>query len=425
MAERRFAAGVSCAALMITAAACSTQASVAPTAARHGTTLSNSPATSTTVPAPTTTLPSATPTTVVAPVAQAPGWTGSLTTLPPGGGFTSLSCISDTFCVAVGGGANAADSSGTTGSGVSVSWDGAAWSEPSVYYAAPAVGPTLAPVLPAVACTGGPFCMIVDGSGHVSTGDGTNWSVPSALVTGPPLPANPSDPGPGHAGSRSAAVACPTSTFCAVVDNTGHTYTLRNGTWLPPLSFDDPPGSGAAAPTTALYQAGVIGVWCSSSSSCIAVVGTSILDWDGTTWHEEPVPWTAAPGAATVQAGAVACPTSTLCALVHDTGVSYRITGKSWSPLETVDPQGGLDSISCPTTSFCLAADHGGSVVTWNGSSWSAPQKVIPAAIEYTGDPTTVSCTGDGFCMVMNGDGDYATYTPVQPPAVGVTPASP
>jgi hypothetical protein len=267
--------------------------------------------------------------------------------------------------------------------------------------------------------------MIVDGSGHVSTGDGTNWSVPAALVMGPPLPADPSDPGPGHAGSRSAAVSCPTSTFCAVVDNTGHTYTLSNGTWLAPHSFGTPPGAGVAAPTAALYQAGSIGVWCSSSSSCVAVVGTSILDWDGTTWREEPAPWTNAPGATTPQASAVACPTSTLCALVHDTGMSYRITGKSWSPLEIVDPQGGLDSISCPTASFCLAADRGGSVVTWNGSSWSAPQKVIPAATEYTGDPTTVSCAGDRFCMVMNGDGDYATYAPAHPPAVGVTPATP
>src|SRR5664279_6597436 len=228
---RRLAAGVSCAALMITAAACSTQASVAPTATHHGVTLSTSPTTST-LPTTTTTLPSATPTTVVAPVVQAPGWTGSLTSLPPGGGFTSLSCISDTLCVAVGGGANAADAGDTTGSGVTVSWDGAAWSEPSVYYAAPAVGPTLAPVLAAVACTGGPFCMIVDGSGHVSTGDGTNWSMPSSLGMGPTLPANPSDPGPGHTDSRSVAVSCPPSTFCAVVDNTGHTYTLRDGAWL-------------------------------------------------------------------------------------------------------------------------------------------------------------------------------------------------
>ena len=429
---RRLAAGVSCAALMITAAACSTQASVAPTATHHGVTLSTSPTTSTLpapstpVPTTTTTLPSATPTTVVAPVVQAPGWTGSLTSLPPGGGFTSLSCISDTLCVAVGGGANAADASDTTGSGVTVSWDGAAWSEPSVYYAAPAVGPTVAPVLPAVACTGGPFCMIVDGSGHVSTGDGTNWSVPSALVTGPPLPTNPSDPGPGHAGSRSVGVSCPTSTFCAVVDNTGHAYTLRDGAWLPPQSFGAPPAPGAGAPSTALYQAGGIGVWCSSSSSCIAVVGTSILDWDGGTWHEEPAPWNAAPDASTAQAGAVACPTSTLCAIVRDTDVSYRITGKSWSPLQAVDPGGGLDSISCPTASFCLAADRGGSVVAWNGSSWSAPQKVVPTATEYTGDPTTVSCTANRFCMVMNGDGDYATYTPAQPPpAVGSTPAAP
>ena len=83
-------------------------------------------------------------------VPQAPGWSLALTTLPPGGGFTSLSCISDTFCVAAGGGTTGDGAALVSGSGVTMSWDGAAWSSPSVYYPAPAAGAVTAPVLPSL-----------------------------------------------------------------------------------------------------------------------------------------------------------------------------------------------------------------------------------------------------------------------------------
>jgi hypothetical protein len=107
----------------------------------------------------------------------------------------------------------------------------------------------------------------------------------------------------------------------------------------------------------------------------------------------------------------VACPSAGLCAIVSGSGLSYRTGSAAWSPIETIDPRGGLDSISCPTSSFCMAADAGGAVLTWNGSSWSAPRQVIPAPEQYTGIGTTVDCPDAQFCMVMNADGGYATYT--------------
>ena len=155
-----------------------------------------------------------------------------LTTLPPGGGFTSVSCISDTFCVASGGGTSGSGTSLTSGSGVAVSWDGAAWSDPSVYYPAPAGATVTAPVLPAISCTSGPSCVIVDGSGHLSEGDGTHWSAPNPIAAGarrfPPIRRTPAPeapiPDPPPFPVRRPAL-------CGLVDNTGHTYTLRNGSW--------------------------------------------------------------------------------------------------------------------------------------------------------------------------------------------------
>jgi hypothetical protein len=355
----------------------------------------------------TTPVSSAGPTTSVSPLAPVPGWSAPLTTLPPGGGFTSVSCISDTFCIAAGGGANDADTLATAGSGVTVSWDGAAWSAPSVYFPAPGAGPPTAPLLPAIACTGGPLCVIVDGSDHVSSGDGTNWSPPSPLpVSAAILQGNPADPGAGRAGSRDAAVTCPDPTFCAAVDNTGHAASLVDGNWSDPSSF----GTNGVA----LYEGGLVGITCATSSMCRAVVGTAVLDWDGGGWSQEPSPWTSslppgAPGAP--EAAAIGCPTTTLCAIVSGTGLSVDEPGQPWTPPRTIDPEGGLDSISCPTATFCMAADEHGSVLQWNGGAWSAPAQVLPAATDYTGDPTSVSCPDDRFCIVVNGDGDYATYS--------------
>ncbi len=347
------------------------------------------------------------PTTVPAPAVQVPGWSNALTALPPGGGFTSVSCISDTFCVAAGGGANG-ESSLTAGSGVAVSWDGAAWSDPVVYYPAPATGAVTAPVLPAISCTSGPACVIVDGSGHVSYGNGTTWSPPAPLAAAPVLPANPDAPGPDQTGARSATLSCPTATVCAFVDNTGQAYVLRSGTWLAPQSFGVTAAPGSSE--VSLYQPGRVGVSCPDSSSCTAVVGTAVLDWNGSTWSDEPVPWTSSLASGTSNPTAIACPTPGQCVIVNGRGFSQRSPGTGWSSEQTIDPHGGLDSLSCPTVSFCMAADEGGSVMAWNGSTWSSPAQVLPGATDYPGIGTFVSCPDTQFCMVMNSDGDYATY---------------
>ncbi len=414
MRRRRVAAALSGASLLLTATACTAPAA---TSARHRTGAGRS--TTTTAPAPTTTRPSATPTTVNAPVVLAPGWSQPLTTLPPGGGFTSVSCISDVFCVAVGGGANSADAEGTAGAGVTLSWDGAAWSSPSVYFPAPASGAVTAPYLPAISCTHGPFCAIVDGSDHTSSGDGTNWSSPNALAPAPAALANPADPGPGHPGSRTAAVDCPDARFCALVDNTGHVSTLQAGVWSVPQTFSSPTMT-ATGPAVALYQTGRVGLTCNGDSDCVAVIGAAVLDWDGSGWAKEPSPWVSP---ATVGSGdsAVACPTVSLCAIVHGTSVSVRTSGPGWAPPQVIDPAGGLDALSCPTATFCMAADASGNVLQWNGGPWSTPLKIVPSPTGYTGDGTTLSCPSAHFCMLLTGDGDYATY---QGPGSATAPAT-
>jgi hypothetical protein len=241
-------------------------------------------------------------------------------------------------------------------------------------------------------------------------GDGTDWSAAAPLSTAPPLAPNPLDPGVGHPGSRSAAVACPSPKLCAAIDNTGQSFTYRNGAWTAPRAFGTVTSAGT---TTALYQTGRIGISCPSSSSCTGVVGTSVLDWNGSSWSLEGSPWAGSlppSGNGAPEATAIGCPSPTLCAIVSGSGLAFRNGSRTWSPVQILDPGGDLDAISCPTRSFCMAADTGGSVVTWNGTSWSDPVSVIPPARIYTGLDTSVACTSSRFCMVMNADGDYATF---------------
>lgn len=402
---RRLAAALGAMVLMATVSACSPSSTV-PTAARR----SPPPATGTHPTTTTSVAPSAAPTTVPTTVPRAPGWSLALTTLPPGGGFTSLSCLSDTFCVATGGGNAGGSATPISGSGVAISWDGAVWSSPSVYFPAPATGTVTAPVLPTLACTSGPLCVIVDGSGHVSTGDGTNWSDPAPLPTTPLLPVNPSDPGTGQADSRTAAIACPSPSLCAVVDNTGHTYTLKGGAWLAPQSFGQYVGFGTAASKVSLYQTGRVGVSCPSVTDCTAVVGTAVLDWNGLVWSQEPKPWTSSLAPDAAAPVAIACPTTDLCAIVNGDDIVVHDGSKPWTPRQTLDPGRQLDSIACASRSFCVAADDTGAIMEWNGSTWTGPTPVVPAATQYTGIGVSVSCPSAQFCMVMNADGDYATF---------------
>ncbi len=369
--------------------------------------------TTTSAPTTTTTLPSAVPTTTPTPVVPTVGWSHPATALPPVGGFTSLSCISDVFCLAAGGGSNQADDADSVGPGAVASWDGAAWSTPTTYFAtSPGAAPP--PWLPAISCTDGPLCAVADGSGHISVGDGTNWWPPVALAAAPAVAPNPADPGPGHAGARSAAVACPTSQFCAYADNTGHVATLSGTTWSAPQSFTTRVGSS----TVALFQTGRVGLACATSSSCTALIAGTALDWDGSSWTASPAPW----GASAVDGDtAVSCPAPGTCTAVHGTEVSTQTGGSGWSTPRVIDGNGHIDAVSCPTAAVCVAADTFGDVLRMTGASWGPPQKVVPSPSAYTGDGTTLSCPSVQFCMVLNGDGDFATYQAATPPVATTT----
>jgi hypothetical protein len=381
---------------------------------RHVTATTSVPTTTGEPPA---TLPSAVPTTVPGPVVPEVGWSRPATSLPPAGGFTSLSCISDVFCLSAGGGSNEADTSSSTGPGVVASWDGAAWSPSATYFAtSPGIAPP--PWLAAIDCTHGPLCAVVDGSGHTAIGDGTTWSLPAPLPPAPAALPDPSDPGSGRSGSRSAAVSCSDSRFCAYVDNTGHVATMNETTWSTPQVLTTRIGGS----TVALFQSGRVGVSCSNPSRCTALLGADVLDWNGISWLTSSAPW--GPGASSGDA-AVSCPLPGTCVAVHGSSVSVRTSGGGWSPPRSIDGNGHLDALACPTVAMCVASDAYGYIVRLSGGVWTAPLKVVPTPATYSGDGTSLSCPTDLFCMVLNGDGDYVTWQGAPAPVTATTTTTP
>ncbi len=243
------------------------------------------------------------------------------------------------------------------------------------------------------AARAGPLCVIVDGTDHVSSGNGTDWSAPSVPDPGgPTAPADPADPGAGHPGSRHAVVSCPVPTFCAAVDNTGHVgRDGRRTLGVAPSRCRPVPrplrsmwlgrsGSRARAPRPAWPSSGP------TSSGGTAPPGPS---------SRRGPPRPAEPAGA-----AVSCPEVTSCWLVSGQAAVEWSSGR-WSSPQTIDPGGNLDAVSCPTATFCVAADRSGSVAIWNGTAWSSPRHVLPASDRVHGRPHLAflpRCRSSAWC---------------------------
>ncbi|MHB8263478.1 MAG: protease pro-enzyme activation domain-containing protein [Acidimicrobiales bacterium] len=187
-----------------------------------------------------------------------------------------------------------------------------------------------------------------------SSGGGGSWSAPKKIDSNDGL-----------------YVSCTSSSFCAVVDESGDALTWNGSSWSNPVSIDSANAGG-------LY-----GVSCTSTTFCMAV-GNGAVTWNGSSWSQ-PVSSSAD--------GPVSCRSPSFCVAVNFNGDALTWNGSSWSNPVSVDPNGGgLYSVSCASTTFCAAADAHGNVVTYNGSSWSAPSNIASSLY-------SVSCVSTSFCM--------------------------
>jgi hypothetical protein len=296
--------------------------------------------------------------------------------------LTQVSCAAPSFCVAVGG--LFSPSSGASGD--AATFNGSSWSAPAKIDGA---------WLESVSCALASFCVAVDGSGNALIFNGSSWSAPTKID--------------GNNALRS--VSCPSASYCMVVDDSGNYLEFNGSLWNAPTRVDSraltsvscPSASfcavvdgGGWALTSTIAPANIDGanslgsVSCASESFCVAV------DHDGRFFTFNGNSW----AAAVMPVGGddfVSCASASFCVAVDRVGQALRFNGTSWSAPTTIDATSSLTSVSCPSASFCAAVDKDGRALTFNGSSWSAPN-----SIDHAYPLVSVSCVSAAFCAAVD-----------------------
>ncbi|HEX7246147.1 MAG TPA: Ig domain-containing protein [Solirubrobacterales bacterium] len=183
-------------------------------------------------------------------------------------------------------------------------------------------------------------------------------------------------------------VSCLSSSFCAVVDDSGnlHVATTEQGI----------KESAGWTPTNLNGTTALRGIACSSTVSCVAVDGSGkVLKVTVGAAGEATATTQAIDGAKELTA--VSC-TSSTCAVADGNGSLFSSTnaGADW----TIRYGGGaaFTSVSCPSASLCTAATMSGNVTTFDPSAIVAPLLVtsssLPAGTAGTPYEAQVEATG-------------------------------
>jgi hypothetical protein len=241
--------------------------------------------------------------------------------------LNSVSCISATFCEAV----------GTGGSGPNAEmWNGTSWT----VQARPGFDVTPQ----AVSCGAVDFCVSVNGAGQVNTWDGTAWSAATSVPGFRPF----------------TSVSCVSASFCEAVGQgpAGENAVVWNGsTWTPQPTAGDP----GEAPNA---------VSCSAVNSCEAVGSTGFLTfaeaWDGSTWTLQSTPNPS--GFQFSLLSGVSCTSADSCTAVGQSQTNGQVfsstlgevwDGTAWTLRSTPNkPTAGrniLSGVSCGASRMCTA----------------------------------------------------------------------
>ncbi len=262
--------------------------------------------------------------------------------------LSSISCTSESFCIAVG------DYNG--GPGYAVTYNSGSWSGPSEIDSEPENA------LHSLSCVSSSFCVAVGNFGHEITYNGSAWSVPTRV---------------GILGYIQS-LSCHSETFCVAATSEGETATYDGSTWSPSARLSKRAASGALS--------------CTIKSFCLAVGGYASA-FNGSTWTS-PVP---------VGSGglsSVSCPSSSFCTAVDFYGRALTYNESGWSAPSLIAGEGDLTSVSCPSETFCAAVGgypHG-YALTYNGTAWRSP-----VGVDLEGGLGSVSCVSASFCVAVTG----------------------
>ncbi len=341
-------------------------------------------------------------------------WTasGTIDTHTYTNAIEAISCVSTTFCMAVG------------NDGTALTFNGTNWSSPMLVdthlesYPYNGNYPLIS-----VSCASSAFCMAGDllGRSYVySSGTWSSlsspfpWSLYVSCVSatdcfgvsqtgaanyngtswGPIQSLNSSSP----AFEALSCLPSGTSTFCLALDTDGNAYEYSNGAWGPPVNV---------AP-----QFDANSLSCASSTYCLAVSGSSVYTFSGGTWTAG-----AQQSNMTLLQAASCAPGTQACSWTNEDNSSDQYNGSVGGTAASGVSLFPADwwratpmPISCPSATFCVVGDDYGGVYTWSSSTgWDTTLDTVDQTT-YGGSEDWISCASSTFCMVVDSEGDATAF---------------
>jgi hypothetical protein len=344
---------------------------------------------------------------LMAPHAQAASWSAASPPNPAGKGrfLEGVSCVSDSFCEAVGHFENPSIVELPLIEEWASSW--------SLQATVPTPAGTTSARLSGVSCVTSSFCEAV-GVYRTSSGvfplaeewNGTTWEDQT-----PPIPA-------GSIGANLDGVSCVTSKFCEAVG--AYSKTAKevknlgdkwNGTSWEVQTPTNPIGTAElselhGASCTSVKFCEAVGQYRNSSGKELTVA----LEWNGTSWELQ----TSANQTGKVnRLSAVSCISPEFCEgvgwYVNTAGTEQFTLGEKWSgaswELQATNPVAELTylaGVSCTSASLCEAvgrSQSSGSLAEgWNGIEWKVQTTPAPSGATIT-ELYGVSCVAMPFCQ--------------------------
>ncbi|MGO9900054.1 MAG: hypothetical protein ACLP0J_10245 [Solirubrobacteraceae bacterium] len=410
------------------------------------------------------------------PDAMAAGWAIQPTVLPTelaDSEMSSVSCVSSTSCMAVGDVDNGYNSTGTSildPAALAESWNGTAWD--NIQPTADTAGQTT--YLDQVSCVSATFCMAVGSTSPAAVPfappfevGGEGGRAPAELWNGTDWTIQPTPSPAGKEGTALTGVSCLTATFCVAVgeggpDEEGFAEIWNGSDWrlLPTpstvqvRSLDD---RGRAS----RQRVSLTAVSCVTRAACTAVgsynstpgllqpsYGAVAERWNGRRWNVQQFP----PGSNQDQEfdgtlTGVSCASTSSCMAVgygppingsgffpslqfadYWNGARWTITPTIGLPKYDDDrragPVGPLYGVSCVAPTDCTAVGQRQPgkytlpgpildplVQQWNGRQWTpvatppAPARITPQGDTIASVLVAVSCVTGGTCTAVGGRG--------------------
>jgi hypothetical protein len=215
----------------------------------------------------------------------------------------------------------------------------------------------------AVSCHLSTFCMLLDRTGHFMRYNGTSWTAPARVGTA----------------TGFGAVSCPALAFCLAVTTSGDAYRWNGTYWAP----------------AAHVPAALVALSCPTAGQCWGVAGHYAYKYANGAWVKQLVA-----GLAGASLRDISCPTTTMCVAVGNANSAYGWQWKAggpWSGPTLLYAYGGdmVWSVSCSSASNCVATGDQTLSIRFDGTRWG-PR---PAFTGSGFDLHSLSCRSSTFCM--------------------------